>query len=53
MTATSNHETAQMPIEFTLNGNAVAAAPGETIIQTAARHGIEIPHLCYKEGMAR
>jgi formate dehydrogenase major subunit len=51
MTATSNHETAQMPIEFTLNGNAVAAAPGETIIQTAARHGIEIPHLCYKEGM--
>ncbi len=23
----------------------------ETIIQTAKRHGIEIPHLCYKEGL--
>ena len=39
------------PIAFTLNGSAVTAAPDETLIQTAKRHGIDIPHLCYKEGM--
>jgi formate dehydrogenase major subunit len=38
-------------IEFRLNGDAVAAHPGETIIDAAARHGVEIPHLCYKPGM--
>ncbi|HET9699396.1 MAG TPA: molybdopterin-dependent oxidoreductase, partial [Burkholderiales bacterium] len=37
-------------IEFTLNGNKVAALPGETILQAAKREGVEIPHLCYKEG---
>ena len=26
-------------------------APGETIIEAAQRHGVEIPHLCYKPGM--
>src|SRR5919206_856808 len=51
MTALTKDEFAQMPVEFTLNGKAVAAAPGETIIQAAARYGIDIPHLCYKEGM--
>ena len=34
-------------IEFTLDGKAVSAAPGETIWQVASREGIEIPHLCY------
>ena len=38
-------------IEFRLNGKAAAAHPGETIIDAAARHGVEIPHLCYKPGM--
>src|SRR5438874_4975135 len=38
-------------IEFLLNGAALSAERGETIIQAAKRHGIEIPHLCYKEGM--
>jgi formate dehydrogenase major subunit len=37
--------------EFRLNGVEVSAEPGETIIQTAKRHGVDIPHLCYKEGM--
>ena len=37
--------------EFTLNGAAVAAEPGETIIEAAQRHGVEIPHLCYTPGM--
>ena len=38
-------------IAITLNGRAVEAHAGETLIQTAQRHGIEIPHLCYMEGM--
>jgi len=40
-----------MPIEFTLNGRAAVGRSNETIIETAKRYGIEIPHLCYKEGM--
>ncbi len=51
MTATSTDEQAAMPVEFKLNGKDVAANAGETIIQVAKRLGIEIPHLCYKEGM--
>ena len=34
-------------ISFTLDGETVGAAPGETIWQVAERHGIAIPHLCY------
>jgi len=35
-------------IPFTLNGDEVEAAPGETIWQVAQRQGVEIPHLCYQ-----
>ena len=38
-------------IEFTLNGEAVEALPGETILQAARRTGTEIPHLCYTDGL--
>ena len=38
-------------IEFKLNGKTVVGFSNETIIQTAKRVGIEIPHLCHKEGM--
>src|SRR6202163_2890568 len=38
-------------IQFRLNGVELAAAAGETIIETARRHGVEIPHLCYTPGM--
>ena len=34
-------------IEFKLNGDTISAFAGETIIQAAARHGVDIPHLCY------
>ena len=34
-------------IAFELDGQAVAAAPGETIWQVARRAGTDIPHLCY------
>src|SRR5687768_16982859 len=38
-------------IDFKLNGETVSALSGETIIEAAKRHGVDIPHLCYKEGM--
>ncbi len=38
-------------IRFRLDGQEISALPGETILQAAARHGHEIPHLCYREGM--
>src|SRR5690349_10250805 len=51
MTAITTKELEAMRIAFKLNGNDVVADGNETIIQAAKRHGIEIPHLCYKEGM--
>ncbi len=38
-------------ISFELDGKAVQAIPGESILQAAKRSGVEIPHLCFKEGM--
>ena len=38
-------------VEFTLDGRAVEAFEGESILQAAQRHGVEIPRLCYKEGL--
>ena len=35
---------------FSLNGEQVEANGDETILQVAKRLGVEIPHLCYKEG---
>jgi formate dehydrogenase major subunit len=39
------------PVSFFLDGDEVTATPGETILEAAKRHGAEIPHLCYTEGM--
>ena len=38
-------------IKFSLNGQTVAARPGETILAAAQRHGVSIPHLCHKDGL--
>jgi formate dehydrogenase major subunit len=51
MTGITKDELAAMPVEFTLNGRSIVAEADETILQAAKRHGVEIPHLCYKEGM--
>ena len=37
------------PVNFRLDGKTVEAQPGETIWQAAARHGTDIPHLCYRD----
>jgi formate dehydrogenase major subunit len=38
-------------VAFTLDGVSVIAHAGETILQAAARHGVDIPRLCYMDGM--
>ncbi|HEX6703614.1 MAG TPA: formate dehydrogenase subunit alpha [Albitalea sp.] len=40
-------------IEFELNGTTVSARSGETLLQAAGRAGVDIPHLCYKDGLAQ
>jgi formate dehydrogenase major subunit len=40
-----------MPIEFKLNGETVVGRADELIIETARRHGVAIPHLCYRPGL--
>lgn len=38
-------------VNFTLDGESISAFENETLLQAAKRHGKEIPHLCYKDGM--
>lgn len=38
-------------VEFTLDGQAIQAFEGESILKAAERHGVAIPHLCYKDGL--
>ena len=45
------NEVTPQTIEFTLDGQKVNAYSGETILSVAKRVGLEIPHLCFKEGM--
>ncbi|MBJ7421190.1 MAG: (2Fe-2S)-binding protein, partial [Rhodoferax sp.] len=37
-------------IEFKLDAQTIHAFEGETILKAAKRHGVDIPHLCYKDG---
>ena len=47
---TKSIEVMPQTITFTLDGKTIDAFDGETILKAASRHGIDIPHLCYKEG---
>jgi len=38
-------------IRFVLDGREVVAAAEESILQAAGRYGVEIPHLCYQDGL--
>ena len=38
-------------ITFMLDGKTINAFDGETIYKAAERHGVDIPHLCYKDGL--
>jgi len=48
---TEPREVLPQTIEFKVDGNTIQAYDGETILKAAKRHGIDIPHLCYKDGM--
>ncbi len=37
-------------VEFKLDGQTIVSYEGETILKAAKRHGIDIPHLCFKDG---
>ncbi len=38
-------------IEFELNGRTVSGRAGQTLIEIAAHAGVDIPHLCHKDGL--
>ena len=37
-------------VEFKLDGKTIISYEGETILKAAKRHGVDIPHLCFKDG---
>ncbi|MGH8822361.1 MAG: 2Fe-2S iron-sulfur cluster-binding protein, partial [Rhodoferax sp.] len=43
-------ESVRPGVDFLLDGRSVTAFEGESILQAAGRHGVEIPRLCYLEG---
>ncbi|MEN8260431.1 MAG: formate dehydrogenase subunit alpha [Pseudomonadota bacterium] len=51
MVANPDHLNTPRAVEFSLNGEDITARENETILQAVKRHGKEIPHLCYQEGM--
>lgn len=44
-------EVTPQTVSFTLNQTPIRAFEGETILKAAQRHGIDIPHLCYQDGL--
>ncbi|PUA95651.1 NAD-dependent formate dehydrogenase catalytic subunit /NAD-dependent formate dehydrogenase iron-sulfur protein [Acidovorax sp. 107] len=51
MSAVYTSAAGQPGVAFELDGQPVTAHPGETILKAAQRHGVEIPHLCYTDGL--
>ncbi len=54
MNAVTRHELAQLEaptVTFRLDGREVTARADETILKVADREGVEIPRLCYKDGL--
>ena len=43
-------EVTPQTIAFSLDNKPILAFKGETIFKAAQRHGVHIPHLCYKDG---
>ena len=38
-------------ISFKLDGVELQAQAGETVLKAAQRHGVDIPHLCFSDGL--
>lgn len=45
-------ETTKETVTFTLNNKAVTVPRGWTVMQTAKREGVEIPHFCWHPGLS-
>jgi formate dehydrogenase major subunit len=48
---TKLNEVMPATVAFKLDQQTVVAFEGESILKAAKRHGIDIPHLCYKDGL--
>jgi len=48
---TRGQEVTPQTVTFVLDQKTLHAYEGETILKAAKRHGIDIPHLCYSEGL--
>ena len=51
MNAPTEFKIDRKAVEFKLNGRVICGYSDETIIDAAKRYGVDIPHLCYLEGM--
>ena len=51
MAANPEHLQDFKTIAFSLNGETIKAYEDESILEAARRHGVDIPHLCYKPDM--
>lgn len=51
MAVNPNELTFDAGIPFTIDGKAVVANADESILDVAKREGVEIPHLCYRDGL--
>ncbi|MDQ2777321.1 MAG: 2Fe-2S iron-sulfur cluster-binding protein, partial [Acidobacteriota bacterium] len=40
------------PVNFTIDGHSLQAAPGTLLINAATQAGISIPSFCYYDGLA-
>ncbi|WP_342618629.1 formate dehydrogenase subunit alpha [Rhodoferax sp. GW822-FHT02A01] len=48
---TKMNEVLPATVEFKLDQQTIHAFEGESILKAAKRHGVDIPHLCYKDGL--
>jgi formate dehydrogenase major subunit len=52
MKASAKRAEVQLPtLAFKLDQQTLQAFEGETILKAAQRHGVDIPHLCHKDGL--
>src|SRR5690606_40572608 len=50
MSAAGEAPAARSTVTFDLDGCRIDALAGESILAAARRHGVEIPHLCHRDG---
>ena len=52
MTAATREAPPVAAVDFTLDGRPVSGGSDESLLHIARRHGIDIPHLCDRDGLA-